>query len=195
LLLTAVVVATQSGRVRLFLESHEEIRASLSGMFSSAWVWGCGAAAVAAAVVLLRRGAFSGRARAFLSGIKEGLLAVRSVPRVGWFIFHTLFIWLMYFLMLYACFFSFAFTSDLGPMTGLTVFVISSYGMVAPVQGGVGAWHFMVIAALALYLPATGEMESLSKAFALLTHGTMTVVYILLGVACLLYLPIYNRRK
>ena len=40
--------------------------------------------------------------------------------------------------------------------------------MVAPVQGGVGAWHFMVIAALMIYLPHTEEIASLSKTFALL---------------------------
>ena len=80
-------------------------------------------------------------------------------------------------------------------MVGLTVFVISSYGMVAPVQGGVGAYHFMVIAALAIYLPQTPEIESLSKEFALLTHGTMTLLYIVMGCLCLLFLPIYNRKK
>ena len=74
------------------------------------------------------------------------------------------------------------------------VFVLSSYGMVAPVQGGVGAWHFMVIAALMIYLPHTEEIASLSKTFALLTHGTMTLLYIVVGVLCLLFLPIYNRK-
>ncbi|MDR2414713.1 MAG: lysylphosphatidylglycerol synthase domain-containing protein, partial [Odoribacteraceae bacterium] len=198
LLLTIAVVTTQFGRVRDFLETRSEIGARLSGMLSSGWLWwGTGALLVALVVLawLARRDVFSTRVHSFFSGLKEGLLAVRSVPRAGWFVFHTLFIWLMYYLMLYVCFFSFEFTSGLGPMAGLTVFVLSSYGMVAPVQGGAGAWHFMVIAALALYLPATVGQESLTRAFALLTHGTMTVVYILLGVSCLLFLPVYNRRR
>ena len=38
----------------------------------------------------------------------------------------------------------------------------STFGMVAPVQGGIGAWHFMVISALMLYLPHTPEMESMT---------------------------------
>jgi uncharacterized membrane protein YbhN (UPF0104 family) len=196
--LTVAVVATQSGRVRLFMETHDEIRETLNGLLSPGWAWGWAIALLLLLVAvawLAWRGVFSARARSFLSGIKEGLLAARRVPRAGWFVFHTLFIWLMYYLMLYVCFFSFEFTSGLGPVAGLTVFVLSSYGMVAPVQGGVGAWHFMVIAALALYLPATGEFDSLTKAFALLTHGTMTVVYIVLGVLCLLFLPVYNRKR
>jgi uncharacterized membrane protein YbhN (UPF0104 family) len=198
LALTLVVVATQFSRLHLFLETHAGVRERLAGILSSGWAWGGGVAlllALVALVVLARRGIFPARVRSFLSGIKEGLLAVRAVPRKGLFIFHTLFIWLMYYLMLYVCFFSFEFTSHLGPMAGLTVFVLSSYGMVAPVQGGMGAWHFMVIAALMLYLPSGEGVESLTKAFALLTHGTMTVIYILLGVLCLLYLPVYNRKR
>jgi uncharacterized membrane protein YbhN (UPF0104 family) len=197
-LLTLVVVATQFSQVHLFLDTHAGIRERLVALLSSGWVWGGVAVAallLAATVLAARRGLFPGRARAFLSGIKEGLLAARAVPRVGWFVFHTLFIWLMYYLMLYLCFFSFEFTSHLGPMAGLTVFVLSSYGMVAPVQGGVGAWHFMVIAALMLYLPPAAGVESLTRTFALLTHGTMTLLYILLGVACLLFLPVYNRKR
>ena len=143
----------------------------------------------------LRKGTFFVRLRQFLLGVKEGLLSVRDVEHKSAFIAYTLFIWLMYFLMLYLCFFCFDFTSGLGPLVGLTVFVLSSYGMVAPVQGGVGAYHFMVIAALAIYLPHTQEIESLSKAFALLTHGTMTLLYIVVGCLCLLLLPIYNRNK
>ena len=142
----------------------------------------------------VRKGTFFTRLHHFLSGMKEGLLTVKDVKHKWLFIGHTIFIWLMYFLMLYVCFFCFQFTSHLGPMVGLTVFVLSSYGMVAPVQGGVGAWHFMVIAALMIYLPHTEEIASLSKTFALLTHGTMTLLYIVVGVLCLLFLPIYNRK-
>ena len=99
----------------------------------------------------------------------------------------------MYFLMFYVCFFCFQFTSHLGILVGLTIFVLSSYGMVAPVQGGIGAWHFMVIAALMIYLPHTPNIQGMAKTFALLTHGTMTLLYIVVGVICLIALPLYNR--
>ena len=125
--------------------------------------------------------------------MKEGLLTVKDVDNKWLFIAHSLFIWLMYFLMFYVCFFCFQFTSHLGILVGLTIFVLSSYGMVAPVQGGIGAWHFMVIAALMIYLPHTPNIESMSKAFALLTHGAMTFLYIIMGVLSLIFLPIFNR--
>ena len=98
----------------------------------------------------------------------------------------------MYFLMFYVCFFCFQFTSHLGALVGLTIFVLSSYGMVAPVQGGIGAWHFFVIAALMIYLPHTPNIESMAKTFALMPHGTMTLLYIVVGVICVILLPLYN---
>ena len=196
--LTLVVVATQFKQVGLFLDENEAIRENLRGLLLSPLTWIVAGALVvllAVGVWYLRRGTFFARLHHFLSGVKEGLLSVRYMRHKNLFLAHTVFIWLMYYLMLYVCFFCFDFTSGLSPMVGLTVFVISSYGMVAPVQGGVGAYHFMVVAALAIYLPRTPETESLSKAFALITHGTMTLLYIAMGCLCLLFLPIYNRNK
>ena len=141
---------------------------------------------------LIRKTRFKERIHSFFKGLKEGLLSVKDVRHKGLFVFYSLFIWLMYFLMFYVCFFCFQFTSHLGALVGLTIFVLSSYGMVAPVQGGIGAWHFMVIAALMIYLPHTPNIESMAKTFALLTHGTMTLLYIVVGVICVILLPLYN---
>ena len=198
LFLTLVVIVTQFGQVEMFLEENETIRERIYYLCTSPVTWGVLGFLVVVFVGLawyLRRGTFFMRFHHFLSGVKEGLLSVRHVKHKGLFWFHSVFIWLLYYLMLYLCFFCFDFTSGLTPLVGLTVFVISSYGMVAPVQGGVGAYHFMVIAALALYLPNDPETESLSKVFALLTHGTMTLLYIVVGCICLLVLPLYNRNK
>ena len=132
------------------------------------------------------------RIRSFVHGLKEGLLAVKDMRGKWLFVGYSLFIWLMYFLMFYVCFFCFEFTSGLNMLVGLTCFVLSSYGMVAPVQGGIGAWHFMVIAALMIYLPHTPNIESMAKVFALLTHGAMTLLYIVVGVICVIAMPLYN---
>ena len=198
LLLTLVVILSQFGQVVRFLDTNEDIKEKLYGLLTSGWIWAIGFLFVILLMILIwlvRKGVFSARIHKFLSGLKEGIWAVKGVDNKWLFIAHTVFIWLMYFLMLYVCFFCFKFTSGLNMLVGLTVFVISSYGMVAPVQGGVGAWHFMVVAALMLYLPNTPEMESLAKTFALLSHGAMTLLYIVMGVLCMLYLPIYNRTR
>ncbi len=55
------------------------------------------------------------------------------------------------YLYFYLCFYAFGFTEHLGPVAGLIVFAMSSLGVAAPTQGGIGAWHFMVITSLLVY--------------------------------------------
>lgn len=198
LLLTVAVVLGQFRQIGLFLEENREIGEKVSAFLRSGWfvalLLGL-AAALYIALRLLRRTSFHKRLRGFWEGMKEGLLTVKYVKRKGAFVFYSLFIWVLYYLMFYVCFFCFPFTAGLGPVVALTVFVLSCYGMVMPAQGGIGSWHAMVIAALFIYLPHTPGMENMSRTFALLTHGTMTLLYIVAGALCLLLMPLYNSRK
>lgn len=84
-------------------------------------------------------------------GFWEGLLSVRKLESPGQFIFHTVFIWAMYFLMNYLFFFSFEPTADLSPVVALMVFVFGAFGIVIPSPGGMGTYHWLVIQALAIY--------------------------------------------
>nr|WP_306447581.1 lysylphosphatidylglycerol synthase transmembrane domain-containing protein [Odoribacter splanchnicus] len=195
LFLTLIVVITQFKQVGIFLDNNQEIEEKVVNMFHSSWM--LLVLVVLAAVGwlfwrLIRKTRFKERIHSFFKGLKEGLLSVKDVRHKGLFVFYSLFIWVVYLLVFYVWFFCFQFTSHLGALVGLTIFVLSSYGMVAPVQGGIGAWHFMVIAALMIYLPHTPNIESMAKTFALLTHGTMTLLYIVVGVICVILLPLYN---
>lgn len=196
--LTLTVVVNQFTKVDLFLSNNKGIGENVTSLFSSWKLWALVAFLPVLAFVmwkLFRGTRFYERLKGFLYGLKEGALTVKNVRHKGLFVFYSLLIWFLYFLMFYLCFFCFEFTSSLGAMVGLTVFVLASYGMVAPVQGGIGAWHFMVISALMLYLPHTPEMENLAKTFALLTHTAMTLFYIIVGALCLIILPLYNAKR
>lgn len=196
--LTVVVVITQFKQIGIFFDNNPEIKGKLDSLFHSAWLLFIFLGVAVMAVLSWKfylKNRIQGRIRSFIHGLKEGLLTIKDVEHKWLFIAHSLFIWLMYFLMFYVCFFCFEFTSHLGILVGLTIFVLSSYGMVAPVQGGIGAWHFMVIAALMIYLPHTPNIESMSKAFALLTHSSMTLLYIVVGGICVVVLPFYNHKR
>jgi uncharacterized protein (TIRG00374 family) len=120
----------------------------------------------------------------------EGFMAVKDIKNKGAFIFHTAFIWVMYFLMIYICFFAFEFTTHLSALAGLSVFVLGSLGMVAPVQGGMGPWHFMVIASLQMY----GIVKSDGAAFALIVWSTLNGMIVITGIISLILLPVINRK-
>ncbi|PID88423.1 MAG: TIGR00374 family protein [Bacteroidia bacterium] len=121
----------------------------------------------------------------------EGIKSISRMKRRAEFVFHSIFIWVMYFVMIYIVFLSFDFTKHITLLTGLTVFVMSSFGMVAPAPGGMGTWHFMVIQTLMIY----GIQESQAYAFAITSHTSMTLMLIVVGVISLIFLPVITRKK
>ncbi|ASB48946.1 lysylphosphatidylglycerol synthase transmembrane domain-containing protein [Alkalitalea saponilacus] len=122
---------------------------------------------------------------------REGLLSFRKVIHKPWFIIHTLLIFFFYFLMMYISFQAFPATQHLSLLAGLTVFVFGTLGMVAPVQGGIGPWHFMVITALVGYHVPTSQ----AAVFALVTHGAFNLMVVVCGLISLLVLPLINPKK
>ncbi len=129
--------------------------------------------------------------RELLKGFADGIKSILKMKRRLEFIAHSVFIWVMYFMMIYIVFKSFGFTENLGVLSGLTVFVMSAFGMVAPSPGGIGTWHFMVIQTLMIY----GVSKSDAGAFAFASHESMTLMMIILGVLSIVLLPIINKRK
>ncbi len=112
--------------------------------------------------------------RNFMSGIKS----IMHLEKKWQFLAHSLFIWTMYFVMIYVCFMAFDFTSHLGIMTGLMVFVMASLGMVAPSPGGMGTWHFMAIETLYIY----GIDKTQGKIFAFAAHESQMLMLIVIGL-------------
>lgn len=193
LILLVVVVFTQFGQVLEFLKNNPEVNAKLQKVIYSPVLIG---GLLAFLLILwisrhkIKGSSLAKKIKDFVGQFIEGFRSIQKMNNKGAFIFHSFFIWFLYFLMLYCVFFSFGFTSHLMPLAGLTVFVFGSFGMVAPVQGGIGAWHFMVIEALALY----GVDRSDGKVFALLAHGSTTIMLIVIGLAGMLVLPFVNER-
>lgn len=194
LILLLVVVLTQFGQVLEFLNNNPEVNQKLHKVMYSPVLIGSFCLVILIVWISRRKikeSSLMKKLKGFIAQFSEGVQSIRSMKNKGTFIFHSVFIWVLYFLMLYCVFFAFGFTSHLTPLAGLTVFVFGSFGMVAPVQGGIGAWHFMIIEALALYGVDRGD----GKVFALLAHGSTTVMLIVLGLIGLLALPFVNERE
>jgi uncharacterized protein (TIRG00374 family) len=194
LVLLVIVIFSQFGQMLHFLGENPEIEAKVLALITSPLlIVGLMALLILAYIFrkTLQHTLFYQKVFTILMNLKEGFISIRSVNKKGWFIFHSVAIWLLYYLMLYVVFFAFGFTSHLGPIAGLTTFVLASFGMVAPVQGGIGAWHFMAIEALALY----GISKGNGVIFAFVAHGSMTAMIIVLGIISVLVLPFINQRK
>ena len=123
-------------------------------------------------------------------GFVEGLKSVLKLKSKMAFLGHTLFIWAMYYISFYVCFFAYGPTSHLGASVALTAFIMATFGMVAPVQGGIGVWHSMVIATLSIY----GVDKAFSAPWTIVVHGSMTLLLIVLGFIALILLPIVNKK-
>ena len=194
LILLMIVVVIQFGKMLSFIEKNPEISDKITSVVKSPII-------IAGFVILLilayffrntfKETAVFKRLKALLLNFREGFVSIRNIRQKGWFWFHSVFIWFCYYLMLYVIFFAFDFTSDLNPIAGLTTFVLASFGMVAPVQGGIGAYHFMATEGLALY----GVPHENGVIFAFVAHTSSTVMIIAVGLFSLLALPFINRRN
>ena len=194
LLLTIIVVVSQFGKILQFLKNNPDIVEKADHILLSPTMI-IAVFVIVALVVFFRKNIsksdFFEKIKKIITNFAEGLKTINKMNNKGWFIFHTVFIWFMYYLMLYVVFFSFDFTSSLSPIAGLTTFVLASFGMVAPVQGGIGAWHFMAIQSLMVY----GVEKSDGVIFAFLAHTSMTALLVVMGLISLLVLPFVNKRK
>ncbi len=127
----------------------------------------------------------------FIKGIIDGIKSIKNIERKWLFIFYTLLIWVLYILTFYVCFYAYEPTSNLSFLVVITVFSMANFGTIAPVQGGIGPWHFMVIQTLLIY--SVSELNG--QAFAFVVHTTQTVMLIILGFISLAMVPLFNKVK
>ena len=116
--------------------------------------------------------------------MKSGILSVKDLDNKAGFIISSILIWTLYGLSTYLCFFALDATSDLGPLAALSTLVFSSLGMIVPVQGGIGAFHFMVSEGLMVYDIPKDE----GLVYALLIHSSQTLLILFTGAISLILL-------
>jgi uncharacterized protein (TIRG00374 family) len=112
-----------------------------------------------------------------LQGFKNGILSFKRMDAKGRFFLFSALIWLFYLLSTWLCFYALDATASLGLLAGLSALVFGSLGMIVPVQGGIGAFHWMVAEGLTLY--AVEKAEGL--AYATLIHSSQILVILIIG--------------
>lgn len=108
----------------------------------------------------------------------DGIITIKRMEHKWRFIIYTVIIWLFYALMIYFPFFMLPETSHLSFMACITFLAIGSLGIVAPVPGGIGAYHFIGKAVLfELY----GIDAAAAMSFVTITHAGQTLLHIFVG--------------
>ncbi len=129
--------------------------------------------------------------RKLLRGVFAGIKTVTKMRNRWEFLLHTVIIWVMYFFMTYVVVYAIPATQSLKPIDGLFLLVIGGLGMAAPVQGGIGAFHWIVSSGLLLY--DISKTDGL--VFATIQHESQVFMVLILGTLSLLMLFLNSRRK
>ena len=126
----------------------------------------------------------------FINGLIEGAVSIFKMKKKWAFIFHTVFIWVMYVLMFYVVSFALPETTNL-PFEAIIVgFVVGGLSM-ALTNGGLGTYPVFVASALILY----NIEDNPARAFGWIMWSAQTIMVLLFGGLSLLWLPIYNRNR
>ncbi|WP_370398018.1 YbhN family protein [Tenacibaculum dicentrarchi] len=127
--------------------------------------------------------------KTFISGLVEGVTSIFKMKHKWAFIFHTVFIWVMYVCMFWA-----TIPSINGlevPLGGVLIGFIAGAFSIAATNGGIGLYPIAVAGAMALF----GVSAEPATAFGWIMWTSQTAMIIIFGGLAFLFLPLYNKSK
>jgi uncharacterized protein (TIRG00374 family) len=196
MLLAVVIFAVNIGVVKKFFELHPEINQKVSGIFSVSSLLILMLVAIVLVLIVVivflvlpkQKGKFWDMFRKIKHEFQEGIKSILMLENKWMFIFHSFFIFGIYLFMLYSVFLAFPPTAHLNIWVGTFTFIMGGFAMLAPVQGGIGAWHFMIIESLFLF----GIDKQTGGIFALIAHSSTNLIYLFVGMLAYVILPLVN---
>jgi uncharacterized protein (TIRG00374 family) len=189
-LLTIMIflIITSGDQISIFLRESilVPIQQKLFSVFGSTWIlWMVLLILLVAGVFLLirykkrlRKIRFFAKMFDLARGIINGLKTITNLRRKWEFIFLTVFIWINYALMTWVVVFSIESTSHLTFADSIFLLVIGGLAMSAPVQSGLGAFHYIISRGL-LFVKGIPLEEGL--VYALLTHESQLIFVAIIG--------------
>ena len=125
-------------------------------------------------------------------GFVDGIKSVVTMKKKWRFILYTLAVWGFYVLMTWLPFYMLAETSHLGVVEAVTLLGIATMGIVAPVPGGIGTYHFIAITLLSGFY---GISEQVAGSFAAINHGSQMIFYLITGILAYVVMFFFDKRK
>lgn len=123
-------------------------------------------------------------------GLVDGLAAGLKMKGKWMFLFYTVLLWCCYWLMSYTTILAFPQVSGLNWADALFLMVVGGLGWIVPVQGGIGAYHFILSLAMAsIYsIPQTSGVI-----FATISHESQALTMVICGAVSMI--SIYCTRR
>ncbi len=193
-IIDVIMLGTVMG-ITLYLQTDLEAFNSIKNTGSTGGggfpTWGYFAAAgvvIAGAVVVLSSQTIKQKVRDLIRGLFEGVATILKLKQRTAYVFHTLFIWLCYVLMLWVCSFALPETAGLSINAVFAAFVVGGIAISAT-PGGIGLYPLMVAAVLSkLY-----NIEN-AESFSMIAWTGLTAFTILAGLVSLVALPFISKK-
>ena len=125
-------------------------------------------------------------------GFIDGIKSVVTMRKKWRFVLYTLGVWGFYVIMTWLPFYMLPETSHLGLVEAITLLGIATLGVVAPVPGGIGTYHFIAITLLSGFY---GISEQVAGSFAAINHGSQMIFYLITGIIAYVVMFFIDKRK
>ena len=132
------------------------------------------------------------KVKELIKGLLDGIKTIKRMRQKWLFMFYTVMIWIFYILMTWVPLYMLHETAHLGVRAGITLLAIGSLGIVAPVPGGIGAYHFIgkaVLVELFMINPIG------AGSFVAITHAGQTLLNVTLGGLAYLWMFFIDHKK
>ena len=117
-----------------------------------------------------------------ISGLIEGIVSIKKLEHRGKFIIYTFLIWFCYLISFYLSFYALEATAVLTFLDSIVVFAFSSLAWAVPIQGGIGAYHWITTKGLEF----TGVAHVDGLVYSTIKHASVVLFNIVAGGLCLL---------
>ncbi|GHT68791.1 dolichol-P-glucose synthetase [Bacteroidia bacterium] len=132
------------------------------------------------------------KVRKFLLGVGEGFTSFLLMRRKGEFLLQTLLLWGCYWLMTWLMLYAVQGLSHLNAADGVLTMVLGSFGVIAPTNGGLGAYHAILKVGMPILFDVS---EDDSLLFATLSHESQMLFIIVLGLIAYVQVFIRNPNR
>jgi glycosyltransferase 2 family protein len=140
----------------------------------------------------LRKIALYQKILGLMKGFVEGIKSLWKMKQKLLFLLYTLCIWFMYSMMNYLIFFALTGTTHLNFGDAITIMALGSLGIVAPVPGGIGTYHAVVILVMTSLYHISKQTAT---TYAYVSHTSQVIMMVAVGIIALMMLSFSAPKK